>query len=308
MAIDDADNTDDKGTTGSEDETVVSKKESSADPDAETVVVKKAASTEAAKTEKVSIAKAEPAKAESAEKTAASEAVAQTAATSTKAEAEAAPADATTKGGSTTPIIAAFVAGVLLVAAITAVVVFYLQADRRGAELAAVDDATRAACDFGRTISEYDYANDLEGYFTKVEENSTGDFRDQFGQAAGALSEAMVQAQVKSWVDDVQCGFQDGDTEQANVLVTITQLRTNFTQPTPDRYSFVVIGELRNEDGKWKVAALDSPMLMGSGAGLPGGSPAPADSAPAEGGAPAVEGAPAEGAPTGEAPAPAPGN
>ncbi|WP_067863448.1 hypothetical protein [Nocardia shimofusensis] len=279
MATDNADNTDDKGTTGSDDETVVSKKETSADPDAETVVVKKAASTEAAeKTEKVSTAETAPA-------------------------APAAPASSGggAKGG-ITPLVAAFVAGILLVAAITAVVVFYLQADRRGAELAAVDDATRAACDFGRTVSEYDYANDLEGYFTRVEDNATGDFREEFDQAGQALSEAMVQAQVKSWVDDVQCGFQQGDTEQATVLVTMTQFRTNFTQPTPDRQFIVVIADLRNEDGKWKVAKLDSPMLKGAGAGLPGGTPAPA-----EGGTP-TEGAPAEGEPTEEAPAPAPGN
>ncbi|MBF6356726.1 hypothetical protein IU449_19610 [Nocardia higoensis] len=285
MATDNADNTDNdaNGTTGSDDQTVVSKKETSADPNAETVVVKKAASAEAAeKTEKVSIAKAAPAET-----------------TSEKAGEDTASASSGDAKGGMTPIIAAFVAGILLVAAITAVVVFYLQADRRGAELAAVDDATRAACDFGRTVSEYDYANDLEGYFAKVKDNATGDFREEFEQAGKALSDAMVQAQVKSWVDDVQCGFQQGDTEQATVLVTMTQFRTNFTQPTPDRQFIVVIADLRNEDGKWKVAKLDSPMLKdpGSGAGLPGGTPAPAEG-----------GVPAEGEPTEGAPAPAPGN
>lgn len=298
MAIDDADNTDDKGTTGSGDDTAVSKKESSADPDAETVVVKKASSTEAAPTERVSMAKSEPAEGE-----------AVTEKTATAGQAGTAPAGGAKSGSSTevvAAIIAACVAGILLVAALTAAVVFYLQADRRGAELAAVDDATRAACDFGRTVSEYDYADDLEGYFTKVKDNATGDFRDEFEQAGKALSEAMVQAQVKSWVDDVQCGFQAGDSEQATVLVTMTQLRTNFTQPTPDRQYIVVIAELRNEGGKWKVAELDSPMLKGSGTGLPGGTPAaPADGAPTEG-APAEQGAPADGAPA--APAPAPGN
>ncbi|WP_245546078.1 hypothetical protein [Nocardia higoensis] len=282
MATDNADNTDDKGAKGTDDETVVPDKEASADRDAETVVVKKAASTEAGdETEKVSIAKAEPA--------------------ATADRAAPAPSGDDGKRRGMAPIIAAFVAGILLVAAVTAVVVFYLQADRRGAELAAVDDATRAACDFGRTVSEYDYANDLEGYFTKVKDNATGEFREEFDQAGQALSEAMVQAQVKSWVDDVQCGFQNGDTEQATVLVTMTQFRTNFTQPTPDRQYIVVIADLKNEDGKWKVAKLDSPMLKGSGGALPGGTPAPAQGAP-------TEGAPAEGAPAEEAPAPAPGN
>ncbi|WP_228787421.1 EGFR-like transmembrane domain-containing protein [Nocardia farcinica] len=181
---------------------------------------------------------------------------------------------------SSLPLIAAFVAGVLLVGAITAVVAFYLMADRRGAELSAVDDATRAACDFGRTVSEYDYANNLEGYFTKVKDNATGEFRQEFEDASQALTDAMVQAQVKSWVDDVQCGFQNGDTEQAKVLVTLTQFRTNFSQQTPDRQYVVVIADLQNEDGRWKVAKLDSPMLKGTGTGLPGGAPAPVEPQP----------------------------
>ncbi|WP_280503392.1 hypothetical protein [Nocardia farcinica] len=297
MATDNADNTDDKPTSGDAtgaadragsgaEETV---KKTSADADAETVVVKKAASTEdTADTKKVSTAK--PASAGGGDTN------------SGDTDTRSGDKNGGDKNGGNaglTPMIAAFAAGILVVAAATAAVVFYLQADRRGAELAAVDDATRAACDFGRIVSEYDYANDLEGYFTRVKENATGEFRDEFGEAGEALSEAMVQAQVKSWVDDVQCGFQNGDTEQASVLVTMTQFRTNFTQPNPDRQYIVVIADLKNEDGKWKVAKLDSPMLKGTGGALPGGTPAPAEGeqAPAEG-----EQAPAE------APAPAPGH
>ncbi|MCP2291424.1 hypothetical protein ACFYT3_28535 [Nocardia amikacinitolerans] len=174
------------------------------------------------------------------------------------------------------PVIAAFVAGILLVAAVTAVVVFYLQAQKKSDELAAVNDATRAACDFGRDVSVYDYSKDLEGYFTKVKEGSTGEFLKEFTDATTALTDAMVQAQVKSWADDVQCGYQSGDTTEAKVLVTLTQFRTNFTQQQPDRQFVVIVADLQNEDGKWKVAKLDSPMLKGGGTGLPGGAPAPA--------------------------------
>ncbi|MGV9615022.1 hypothetical protein [Nocardia xishanensis] len=173
------------------------------------------------------------------------------------------------------PVIAAFVAGILLVAAVTAVVVFYLQAQKKSDELAAVNDATRAACDFGRDVSVYDYSKDLEGYFKKVKEGSTGEFLKEFDDATKALTDAMTQAQVKSWADDVQCGYQSGNTDEAKVLVTLTQFRTNFTQPQPDRQFVVIVADLQNEDGKWKVSKLDSPMLKGAGTGLPGGAPAP---------------------------------
>ncbi|MET7770417.1 hypothetical protein [Nocardia sp. NPDC005366] len=193
---------------------------------------------------------------------------------------------AATSGSSPTPIIAAFVAGILLVAAITAVVVFYLQAQNRGDELAAVEDSTHAACAFGRNVSTYDYSKDLDGYFKTVKEGATGDFLKEFDDASKALSEAMVQAQVKSWVDDVQCGHQSGDSESAKVLVTLTQFRTNFSQTTPDRQYVVVIADLKNEGGDWKVSKLDSPMLRGSGTGLPGGASATPGATPAPAPAP----------------------
>ncbi|MET8650668.1 hypothetical protein [Nocardia aurea] len=210
--------------------------------------------------------------------------------TTAAAPAPAPAAESAPKSGSgLAPIITAFVAGILLVAAITAVVVFFLQAQKRGDELAAVDEATHAACAFGNSVSTYDYSKDLDRYFTNVKANATGDFLKEFDDASKALNDAMVQAQVKSWTDDVQCGYQSGDTDSAKVLVTLTQFRVNFSQTTPDRQYVVVIADLRNENGDWKVSKLDSPMLRDTGTGLPGGT------------APAAPGAT-------PAPAPAPGN
>ncbi|MEV6556904.1 hypothetical protein AB0M22_14370 [Nocardia sp. NPDC051756] len=198
------------------------------------------------------------------------------------------------------PIIAAFVAGVLAVAAITAVVVFFLQGKDRGEKLDAIRDSTAAGCNFGKDVSIYDYTKNLDDYFTKVKSGASGEFLKEFDDATKALKDAMVQAQVKSWVDDVQCGYQSGDKTEAKVLVTLTQYRTNFTQTTPERQFVVVIAQLTKSGDKWLVEKLDSPMLKGSGTGLPG---APAAGAPAPG-AP-TPGAPAPATP---APAPQPGN
>ncbi|MGK8491700.1 hypothetical protein [Nocardia asiatica] len=190
------------------------------------------------------------------------------------------------------PLVAAFVAGVLAVAAITAVVVFFLQGKDRGDKLDAIRDSTSAACAFGKDVSVYDYSKNLDDYFTTVKAGSTGEFLKEFDDATKALKDAMVQAQVKSWADDVQCGYQSGDQTSAKVLVTLTQYRTNFTQANPERQFVVVIAQLQKSGDKWLVEKLDSPMLKGAGTGLPG--------APAPGGAP-------QPAPSGQ-PAPQPGN
>ncbi|BDT93374.1 hypothetical protein IFM12275_33500 [Nocardia sputorum] len=192
------------------------------------------------------------------------------------------------------PLVAAFAAGVLAVAAITAVVVFFLQGSDRGDKLDAIRDSTDAACAFGKDVSVYDYSKNLDDYFTTVKAGSTGEFLKEFDDATKALKDAMVQAQVKSWVDDVQCGYQAGDKTSAKVLVTLTQYRTNFTQTNPERQFVVVIAQLQKSGDKWLVEKLDSPMLKGAGTGLPG--------APAPGGTPAPQQAP-----SGQ-PAPQPGN
>ncbi|WP_067463076.1 hypothetical protein [Nocardia amamiensis] len=241
------------------------------DKDAETTAAAGGKDTDAV-TEKsedaAAAAKPELSKAEKADKTE----------TEKKAAAKDAPkADASGKSASL-PLVAAFAAGVLAVAAITALVVFFLQGKDRGDKLDAIRDSTSAACEFGKDVSVYDYSKNLDDYFTTVKAGSTGEFLKEFDDATKALKDAMVQAQVKSWADDVQCGYQSGDKTSAKVLVTLTQYRTNFTQATPERQFVVVIAQLQKSGDKWLVEKLDSPMLKGAGTGLPG--------APAPGGAP----------------------
>ncbi|WP_280244840.1 hypothetical protein, partial [Nocardia abscessus] len=191
----------------------------------------------------------------------------------TKSGAPAAAAPAPSGKSTSLPLVAAFVAGVLAVAAITAVVVFFMQGKDRGDKLDAIRDSTSAACKFGKDVSVYDYSKNLGDYFTTVKAGSTGEFLKEFDDATKALEDAMVQAQVKSWADDVQCGYQSGDKTSAKVLVTLTQYRTNFTQANPERQFVVVIAQLTKSGDKWLVEKLDSPMLKGAGTGLARGPP-----------------------------------
>ncbi|MFR9753688.1 hypothetical protein ACL02S_22000 [Nocardia sp. 004] len=169
---------------------------------------------------------------------------------------------------------AVFVAALIAMASITAGMFLFLQNSDRGDKLDAIRDATDAACKFGTDVSVYDYSRNLDDYFTKVKSGSTGTFLQEFSDAEKGLQDAMVEAKVKSWVDDVQCGYQSGDETSAEVLVTLTQYRTNFTEPTPRRQFVVVIAQLQKSGDKWLIEQLDSPMLKGMGAGL-SGAPAP---------------------------------
>ncbi|MGW5513628.1 hypothetical protein [Nocardia africana] len=210
-----------------------------------------------------------------------------------------APAGASSPGKSTpwVPIVAAFAAGVLLVAAITAVVVFYLKADNREDQLAARDDSTKAACDFGKAVASYD-SKDLDAYFKSVNDLSTGEWGKFFSGASDTLKQAMVSVQAKSKLDEIHCAWESGNDSQANVVLVITQEQTNQAVPQPDKLTIPGVAQMEKHDGKWLVAKFDSPVTKGMG---PSG-PAPGAAQPAPGTSPQANGG------AQPAPAPQPGN
>ncbi|MFC4123886.1 hypothetical protein [Nocardia rhizosphaerae] len=207
-----------------------------------------------------------------------------------------APAPAPAGKSGSTGWLAAGVAGVVALGAATAAVVFFLQSSDRGDKLDAIAESTEAACEYGGILANYDYSQDLDGYIESMKAGATGDYLKEFSDAAEALKGAMVQAQVKSRGEDVQCAYISGSTEDVKAMVTMTQYRTNFTQTEPDRMMFAIEMTLEKSGDKWLVSKLDSPLLKGGGQ-VPGGA--------APGQVPTQE-APAPENP--EAPAPTPGN
>lgn len=210
-----------------------------------------------------------------------------------------APASAPSSGKSTpwVPIVSAFAAGVLLVAAVTAVVVFYLKADNREDQLAARDDSTKAACDFGKAVASYD-SKDLDAYFKSVNDLSTGEWGKFFSGASDTLKQAMVSVQAKSKLDEIHCAWESGNDSQANVVLVITQEQTNQAVPQPDKLTIPGVAQMEKHDGKWLVAKFDSPVTKGMG---PSG-PAPGAAQAAPGTSPQANGG------AQPAPAPQPGN
>ncbi|WP_216891988.1 hypothetical protein [Nocardia alni] len=187
-----------------------------------------------------------------------------------------------------TPIIGAFAAGVVVVAAVAAVAVFWKQDHDRGNDLSARDSAVAAACDFGHQVGTYDAAN-FDDYVNRVKQRSTGDWLTQFEGASSALKQITQQAQARSTVSEIHCAWESGDpnNDNASVVMLITQNQSKAATPQPQHLTIGVVASLQKKDGKWLVGNFQSPMTND----LQDSAPAPGAQAPAPG-APATPGAP----------------
>ncbi|MEV3959684.1 hypothetical protein AB0M34_02125 [Nocardia sp. NPDC050193] len=190
------------------------------------------------------------------------------------------------------PVVAAFVAGVVLVALVAAGVVYFRAFQQNRGELAAQDQSTRAACDFARATNTYDYQGDLDGFMQAMKDGATDNVVSSLEQNWDVLRQLLTESKVKSWVDEATCGFQSGDEKSAKVLVNIGLMKTNSVTPEPKRQDIAVTASLEKDGDRWIVNQWELAMLAGVGG--QGAQPAPAGPAPA--------------APEGEQPAPQPGN
>lgn len=206
---------------------------------------------------------------------------------------ETAAAQHTDGNGGMAPVLIAFVTGVVLVALVTAGVIYFRAFQQNQGELSAQDESTRAACDFARSTNTYDYQGDLDGFLTAMKDGATENVVSSLEQNWDVLRQLLTESKVKSWVDGATCGFQSGDEKSAKVLVNIGLMKTNAVTPEPKRQDIAVVAGLEKDGDRWIVNKWDLAMLQGAGG-------APAQPAP---------GGPAPAAPEGEpAPAPAPGN
>ncbi|GAD85063.1 hypothetical protein [Nocardia asteroides] len=121
------------------------------------------------------------------------------------------------------------------------------------------EQARVAACDFAREVSTYDYAHDLDGYFQRVVDRTSGTLRAEFTGARAALITAMRDAEVTSTAEAVTCGVIGGDMLNAEIMVNLTQART--TGGVGSRQHVAITMRLNNDWGRWLVNEMDSPML-----------------------------------------------
>ncbi|WP_030524490.1 hypothetical protein [Nocardia rhamnosiphila] len=185
------------------------------------------------------------------------------------------------------PVVAAFVAGVVLVALVAAGVVYFRAFQQNRGELAAQDQSTRAACDFARATNTYDYQGDLDGYMQAMKDGATDNVVSSLEQNWDVLRQLLTESKVKSWVDEATCGFQSGDEKSAKVLVNIGLMKTNSVTPEPKRQDIAVTASLEKDGDRWIVNQWELAMLAGIGG--QGGQPASSGPAAPEGGQPAPQ-------------------
>lgn len=118
------------------------------------------------------------------------------------------------------------------------------------------EHARVAACDFAREVSTYDYAHDLDGYFQRVIDRTSGNLRAQWVDARGQLTELMRDSQVSAYMENATCGVLNGDFLNAEIMVTMTQVRTKAG--VADRSHLAVTMRLNNDWGRWLVNEMNS--------------------------------------------------
>jgi Mce-associated membrane protein len=166
-----------------------------------------------------------------------------------------------TKQRSARSWVVAVIAGIVAIAAIVTSVVFYLQYKDKNDILEAQSAARDAMCDYAKTVTSYNY-NDLDTFFKNVLDGATGEWKTEFETNSAALRDPLVAGQVQSNGDEVQCGVQSGDTENAVVVAAIGQTITSLgTQNQPQKGQIAVVATMEYVDGQWLVSKMDAPLL-----------------------------------------------
>lgn len=151
-------------------------------------------------------------------------------------------------------------AAIVLGAAVATSVYFFVESKSSEDLLAAHEEARVAACRYGPVLADYDSKN-LDTYFRTVLDGATGDWKKQFESTSAELRDALTQGEVVSKSTDTQCALRSGDETAAEAIVvigtTISSLGTEH-KAKPGQLSMVL--SLRNDDGRWLVEKVNSPL------------------------------------------------
>lgn len=118
--------------------------------------------------------------------------------------------------------------------------------------------ALRATCAYLGVVSTYDYT-DLDGYFDKVLNASTGSWHESFSGSAASLKEAMVSVQSRSNPEETHCGLTSLDGQIATAVGVVKQARSNSITPTSSLTVSMVLTLEEQPDGRWLVSEVETP-------------------------------------------------
>jgi Mce-associated membrane protein len=163
---------------------------------------------------------------------------------------------------------AAFAAGVLLVGAITAIVVFYLQARDAKREISAGKDASAAACQFVSYFVTYDATSqNMDDFARHLADLRTEDTKQQFLSDFANVKEDIIKQKVKSSGKEVVCGVKEVGSghDTADVVVSIYQVLSSETsQGQPRRQLSGMTVQMQKSDGKWLTKNFKSGLFSDS--------------------------------------------
>jgi Mce-associated membrane protein len=173
------------------------------------------------------------------------------------------------------PMVLAFVAGVVLVAIVATGVMFFRQANQRGDELNAQNDAAAAACNYAQATNSYDYTKSLDDFLAKAKEGATSNVVQMLEQNWQVMRQLLTESKVTSKVAQAACGFKSGDSEKATVLVKLTLEITNSVTPVAKQQGLAVSAGLEKSGDKWLVNKWDLVVQPTDSGRTGGGAPTP---------------------------------
>ncbi|MCX4095109.1 hypothetical protein [Nocardia sp. alder85J] len=120
------------------------------------------------------------------------------------------------------------------------------------------DRARTAACDFGREVTNYDYS-EIEGYFQRVLDRTTGGFHDNFRDALPTLRTKLAGLHAHSNGNVVECTSGAGDdAQQAARLVVNQTVVTDETGREPRAGVWAFALTLNRVGDSWLVSDLQN--------------------------------------------------
>jgi Mce-associated membrane protein len=157
---------------------------------------------------------------------------------------------------SATPV--AIAAGALVVA-VAGAVVTAVELQRLDHSQRATDDrasALAAGRQIAVDIAEYDYRH-IDQDFSRVDNEATGQFKQQFGTSAAGVRDAIVAVKAVSTAQVASAGVVNAGSRSATVVVALNRTVVNAQAPKGTTSAFGLQISLQRTSGRWLAAQVN---------------------------------------------------
>lgn len=121
-------------------------------------------------------------------------------------------------------------------------------------------DARASALAAGRQIAvdiaEYDYRH-IDQDFSRVDNEATGSFKQQFGTSAAGVRDAIVAVKAQSTAQVASAGVVNANGRTATVVVALNRTVVNAQAPKGTTSAFGLQIVLQRKNGRWLAAQVN---------------------------------------------------